>query len=61
MDRNFRLEAERSAYASKRRCFVSRAVCTGSSSEEVGQAVVAMLQMPGLYAADIDLSAGMVA
>ena len=29
--------------------------------EEVGAAVVAMLQMPGLYGADIDLSAGMVA
>jgi len=29
--------------------------------DEVGQAVVAMLNMPGLHAADIDLSAGMVA
>ena len=28
---------------------------------EVGQALVAMLQMPGLTAADIDLSAGMAA
>jgi len=29
--------------------------------EEVGQAIIAMLQMPGLCAADIDLSAGMIA
>ena len=28
--------------------------------DEVGQAVVSMLQMSGLHAADIDLSAGMV-
>jgi len=28
--------------------------------DEVGQAVVAILRMPGLHAADIDLSAGMV-
>ena len=28
---------------------------------EVGQAVVAMLGMPGLCGADVDLSAGMVA
>ena len=31
------------------------------TEDEVGAAVVAMLQMPGLHAADIDLSAGMVA
>jgi hypothetical protein len=29
--------------------------------DEVGQAVVAILRVPGLHAADIDLSAGMVA
>jgi len=28
--------------------------------EQVGSAVVAMLHMPGMTAADIDLSAGMV-
>jgi hypothetical protein len=30
------------------------------TADEVGAAVVAMLTMPGLCAADIDLSAGMV-
>jgi hypothetical protein len=31
------------------------------TEEEVGQAVIAMLAMPGLCGADIDLSAGMIA
>jgi hypothetical protein len=31
------------------------------SEHEVAKAVIAMVQMPGLCAADVDLSAGMVA
>jgi NAD(P)-dependent dehydrogenase (short-subunit alcohol dehydrogenase family) len=64
MDRNFRLEAERLGITveAATEAFVSRALLHRLvDSEEVGQAVVAMLQMPGLHAADIDLSAGMVA
>lgn len=64
MDRNFRLEAERtgSSYAQAQDTFVSRAALGRMVTEqEVGAAVVAMLGMPGLCGADIDLSAGMVA
>lgn len=64
MERNFRLEAERSgtSYDRAEAEFVSRAALGRMITEdEVGQAVVAMLQMGGLTAADIDLSAGMVA
>jgi NAD(P)-dependent dehydrogenase (short-subunit alcohol dehydrogenase family) len=64
MDRNFRLEAERLGVTveAATEAFVSRALLNRLvESDEVGQAVVAMLQMPGLHAADIDLSAGMVA
>jgi len=64
MDRNFRLEAERLGVTveAATEAFVSRALLHRLvESEEVGQAVVAMLQMRGLHAADIDLSAGMVA
>lgn len=64
MDRNFRLEAERSgtSYAAAQDAFVSRAALNRMITEdEVGAAVVAMLNMPGLCGADIDLSAGMVA
>ncbi len=64
MDRNFRLEAERLGITVEAAtdAFVSRSLLRRLvESEEVGQAVVAMLQMPGLHAADIDLSAGMVA
>jgi NAD(P)-dependent dehydrogenase (short-subunit alcohol dehydrogenase family) len=64
MDRNFRLEAERLGVTveAATEAFISRALLHRLvESEEVGQAVVAMLQMPGLHAADIDLSAGMVA
>ncbi|HEY3560209.1 MAG TPA: SDR family oxidoreductase [Kribbella sp.] len=64
MDRNFRLEAERTAttYDEAREAFVSRAALGRMVTEdEVGSAVVAMLGMPGLCGADIDLSAGMVA
>ncbi len=64
MDRNFRLEAERQGITVEQATdeFVSRSLLRRLVEEdEVGQAVVAMLQMPGLHAADIDLSAGMVA
>jgi NAD(P)-dependent dehydrogenase (short-subunit alcohol dehydrogenase family) len=64
MDRNFRLEAERTgtSYQAAQESFVSRAALGRMVTEdEVGAAVVAMLGMPGLCGADIDLSAGMVA
>ena len=64
MERNFRLEAERTGttFEQARDAFASRALLGRLLEEdEVGQAVVAMLGMPGLHAADIDLSAGMVA
>lgn len=64
MERNFRLEAERLgvSYEEAEQAFVSRALLSRLVEEiEVGRAVVAMLNMPGLHAADIDLSAGMVA
>lgn len=64
MERNFRLEAERTGttYAEAERTFVARsALGRLVEEEEVGRAVVAMLGMRGLHAADIDLSAGMVA
>lgn len=63
MERNFRLEAERTGTtaAEAEQAFVSRAALGRMVEEdEVGAAVVAMLHMPGLCAADIDLSAGMV-
>lgn len=64
MDRNFRLEAERThtTYEQAQDTFVSRAALGRMITEvEVGAAVVAMLAMPGLCGADVDLSAGMVA
>lgn len=64
MERNFRLEAERTGVSREEaeQAFVSRSALGRMVEEdEVGQALVAMLQMPGLTAADIDLSAGMVA
>jgi len=64
MDRNFRLEAERTGttYAQAEEAFVSRSALQRMvTADEVGTAVVAMLQMRGLTGADIDLSAGMVA
>jgi NAD(P)-dependent dehydrogenase (short-subunit alcohol dehydrogenase family) len=64
MERNFRLEAQASGTspAEAERAFVSRAALGRMVEEdEVAQAVIAMLHMPGLAAADIDLSAGMVA
>ncbi len=64
MHRNFRLEAERigTSYEEAEQAFVSRAALGRMVTEdEVARAVLAMLAMPGLCAADIDLSAGMVA
>lgn len=64
MDRNFRLESTRLGITIEqaRDAFVSRSLLGRLvESEEVGAAVIAMLTMPGLHAADIDLSAGMVA
>lgn len=64
MERNFRLEAERSGGTpgDAEEAFVSRAALQRMVTEdEVGRAVVAMLGMPGLCGADVDLSAGMVA
>jgi NAD(P)-dependent dehydrogenase (short-subunit alcohol dehydrogenase family) len=64
MDRNFRLEGERTGrgYDAALETFVSRAALGRMVTEsEVGAAVVAMLNMPGLCGADVDLSAGMVA
>lgn len=64
MERNFRLEAERTgtSVADAEAAFVSRAALGRMVTEdEVGAALVAMLRMPGLCAADVDLSAGMVA
>jgi NAD(P)-dependent dehydrogenase (short-subunit alcohol dehydrogenase family) len=64
MDRNFRLEAERTGTtaAAAEEAFVSRSALGRMVTEdEVGAAVVAMLAMPGLCGADVDLSAGMVA
>lgn len=64
MDRNFRLEAERLgvSVAEATDAFVSRALLGRLvEEEEVAQATVAILRMTGLHAADIDLSAGMVA
>jgi NAD(P)-dependent dehydrogenase (short-subunit alcohol dehydrogenase family) len=64
MERNFRLEAERagSSVDDAEQAFVSRAALGRMITEaEVGSAVVAMLGMPGMCGADVDLSAGMVA
>jgi NAD(P)-dependent dehydrogenase (short-subunit alcohol dehydrogenase family) len=64
MARNFRLEAQATGgtIADAERAFVSRAALDRLVEEdEVGAALVAMLRIPGLCGADIDLSAGMVA
>lgn len=64
MDRNFRLEADRTgtSVADARQAFAGRAALRRLLTEgEVAAAALAMLAMPGLCAADIDLSAGMVA
>lgn len=64
MARNFRLEAQVTGTTDEEaeHAFVSRAALGRLvEEEEVGAAVVAMLSMPGLCAADVDLSAGMIA
>lgn len=64
MERNFRLEAQRSGSTvdQAEQAFVSRsALGRMVTEEEVGRAVVAMLGMPGMCGADVDLSAGMIA
>jgi NAD(P)-dependent dehydrogenase (short-subunit alcohol dehydrogenase family) len=64
MSRNFRLEAERTSNSvdEARAAFVNRSALGRMVTEdEVGQAVLAMLSMPGMSGADVDLSAGMVA
>lgn len=64
MDRNFALEAASTGSTPDQaeQAFVSRAALGRMVEEdEVADAVVAMLHMRGLAAADIDLSAGMVA
>ena len=64
MARNFAREAERSGItaAAAEEEFVSRAALRRMVTvDEVGRAVIAMLNMPGLCGADIDLSAGMIA
>ena len=64
MARNFSMESKRTGASEDeaKQAFVSRAALGRMiEEEEVGQAVLAMLQMPGMCGADIDLSAGMVA
>ncbi|MEU9239071.1 SDR family oxidoreductase [Streptomyces sp. NPDC048385] len=64
MDRNFRLTAELTGCTVEEaeREFASRAALGRLVEEdEVARALVAMLAMPGLCGADIDLSAGMIA
>lgn len=64
MDRNFALEAKTLGISEDeaRDAFVGRAALRRMvTEEEVAAAAIAMLHMPGLCGADIDLSAGMVA
>ncbi|KPI20396.1 3-oxoacyl-(acyl-carrier-protein) reductase [Actinobacteria bacterium OK074] len=64
MDRNFRMTAELTGCtaAEAERDFASRAALGRLVEEdEVARALLAMLAMPGLCGADIDLSAGMIA
>ena len=64
MTRNFTAEAAATgtSYAQAEEAFVSRAALHRLVEEdEVARAVLAMLHMPGLCGADIDLSAGMIA
>ena len=64
MERNFARDAELAgtSVAEAEKAFVSRAALGRMVTEdEVAAAVIAMLHMPGLCGADIDLSAGMVA
>lgn len=64
MARNFRLEAERTGTTPEaaEASFAARALLNRLvEEEEVATAVIAILAMSGLHAADVDLSAGMVA
>ncbi|ROO85055.1 NAD(P)-dependent dehydrogenase (short-subunit alcohol dehydrogenase family) [Actinocorallia herbida] len=64
MARNFRFEAAATGgtIEEAERAFVSRAALDRLVEEdEVGAGLVAMLQIPGMCGADIDLSAGMIA
>lgn len=64
MERNFRLDAKQTgrSQADAEHDFVSRSALQRMVEEdEVAGAVIAMLHMPGLTGADIDLSAGMIA
>jgi len=64
MERNFGLEAQRTGGTAEdaRAAFVGRAALGRMvTGDEVGRAVVAVLGMPGLTGADLDLSGGMVA
>lgn len=64
MDRNFRLEAERTGTTvdDARRAFVERAALGRMvRPDEVADALVAMLAMPGLTGSDVDFSGGMIA
>jgi NAD(P)-dependent dehydrogenase (short-subunit alcohol dehydrogenase family) len=63
MDRNFRLEAERTGttYEAAKKTFMSRAALGRMVTEdEVGRAVLAMPTMEGRSGSDVDLSAGVV-
>jgi len=64
MERNFTLEAAATgtSYEQAEEAFVARAALHRLvEPDEVARAVLAMLRMPGLCGADIDLSAGMIA
>lgn len=64
MNRNFTQEAAATgtSFDEAKEAFVSRSALQRMvTEEEVADAVVAMLRMPGLCGADIDLSAGMIA
>ena len=64
MERNFAATAAKEgiSVAQAEHDYASRGALNRLVEEsEVGDAVVAMLRMPGLCGADIDLSAGMIA
>jgi NAD(P)-dependent dehydrogenase (short-subunit alcohol dehydrogenase family) len=64
MDRNFRLEAERTGTSvdEARRAFVERAALGRMvTPREVAEALVAVLTLPGLTGTDLDFSGGMIA
>ncbi|MBW0104414.1 SDR family NAD(P)-dependent oxidoreductase [Pseudonocardia sp. KRD291] len=64
MERNFRLDAQRTGTSVEqaREAFVGRAALGRMvTADEVGRALVALLAIPGMTGADVDLSAGMIA